>query len=114
MTNVFTLDSLRAEADKEFSPFKLPLSDGTSVTLRNFLRLNEKTRDAVLAAVEGLNSDGDIKEKISSATKIVELVSDANGKKLIKEIDGDLALLLQVIKVWMGETQLGEADNSPA
>ncbi len=116
MSNVFTLDSLREAADKEFAPFKLALSEDTTVTLRNFLQLNKTTRDAVLAAVEGLNSDdADINAKIDAATKIVELVCDPDGKKLLmKAIDGNLALLLQIINSWMGKTQLGEADNSPS
>jgi hypothetical protein len=118
-TNVFTLDALREEADKEFAPFKVPLSDGTEVTLKNLLRLNTKVREAVLGALDALNSDEDqtvegIDGLISTATKIIDLVSDANGKKLIREIDGDIALLLTVIKAWMGETQLGEAESSPA
>lgn len=121
-SNVFTLDSLREEADKEFAPFKIPLSDGTYVVLRNLLRLNQKTRETVLEAVESLNSKDDDKEQssfeavaemVATATKIIDLISDANGKKLVKEIDGDIALLIQIIKSWMSETQLGEADSSP-
>lgn len=122
MSNVFTLDSLREEADKKFSAFKIPLSDGTEVVLRNFLRLNKATRDAVQQGITALNAEADKAEgdldafdkKAAAAIKIIEAVADANGKKLTKEIDGDIALLIQVINAWMGATQLGEADSSPA
>lgn len=124
MSNLFTLDSLREEADKEFAPFKIPLSDGTQVTLRNLLRLSKPTRESVLKALDSMGSDEEdgeddastrsIDAMIASATKVLDLVSDSNGKKLLKEIDGDIALLLQVIKSWMAATQLGEADSSPS
>lgn len=123
MTNTFTLDSLREEADKKFAPFKIPLSDGTQVTLRNFLRLSQKTREAVLEGINSLNADNDDEDTASldsidrmagTAARIIETVADANGKKLTKEIDGDIALLMQVINAWMEATQLGEADSSPA
>lgn len=123
MTNTFTLDSLREEADKKFAPFKIPLSDGTQVTLRNFLRLSQKTRESVLEGINSLNADNDDEDTASldsidrmagTAARIIETVADANGKKLTKEIDGDIALLMQVINAWMEATQLGEADSSPA
>lgn len=123
MGNTFTLDSLREEVNKEFAPFKVPLADGTEVVLQNLIRLNEKTRESVLAALDALKGKGEDDEDSESggvdkmaetATKIVELVSDSNGKKLIKEINGDIALLLHVIKKWMETTQLGEAESSPA
>lgn len=123
MANTFTLDSLREEADKKFAPFKIPLSDGTQVTLRNFLRLSQKTRESVLEGINSLNADNDDEDTASldsidrmagTAARIIETVADANGKKLTKEIDGDIALLMQVINAWMEATQLGEADSSPA
>jgi hypothetical protein len=122
MSNVFSLDALRAEVDEEFVPFKVTLADGSEVVLRSLIRLSDKTREAVLAALDALkgtqgDSEGEstgVDKMAEAATKIVELVADSNGKKLVREIDGDLATLLHVIKKWMETTQLGEAENSPA
>lgn len=120
MSNIFTLDSLREEVEKEFAPVTIGLSDGTEVTLRNLLRLPKKTRDAVLETLKALGGVGDkdevssdeVDDLIDAASKILELVAD-QGKKLVKELDGDLALIMKVLEAWTEATQPGEARNSP-
>lgn len=121
MSNVFTLDSLREEVESEFAPMKLTLSDGTEVVLRSLLRLKDKERAEVLETLKSLDfksdSEDDTPERVEQLTKnvarVLELVSD-NGKKLLKELDGDLLLMMKVLNRWMEETQLGEAQTSQA
>ena len=122
MTNVFTLDALREEVEKEFAPVKIVVSDGSEVTLRNLLRLNKRDRDRVLEKLKVLESiekseseeeGSDIDRLVETAVEIVTLVAD-DGKKLAKELDGDISLVLKVLEVWMESTQPGEAEPSPA
>ena len=121
MSNVFTLDSLREEVEKEFAPVKIGLSDGTEATLRSLVRLNKKTREEVLSTLKALQSVSDSEETtiedvdtmVDAATKILESVA-TNGKKLVKELDGDLSLTMRVLEAWLEASQPGEASNSPA
>lgn len=128
MSNVFTLDSLREEADKQFAPVKIGLSDGSEVTLRNLLRLGEKDRELVRANIKLISASNDdesdeesseddsfkdIDEKVRLASEILAKVA-SDSRKLLKELDGDVGLILQVLQTWMEGTQSGEAQPSPA
>lgn len=122
MGNVFTLDALREEVEKEFAPVEIVLRDGTKVTLRNLLRLPKKDRDAVLGklkVLESIDSSGeseDVNELDLLATTAVEilvLVGDY-GHKLVEELGDDLSIILKVLNVWMDSSQPGEAEPSPA
>lgn len=113
MSNVFTLDSLREEADKEFKPFVVTLSDGTEAVLKNILRLNKKSRDAILGAIKGLSADDTTVEELAGhVTSIISGVA-TQPAKLLKDLDGDLAVSIKLIEKWMAGTQLPEAESSP-
>ncbi|QHB38032.1 tail assembly chaperone [Mycobacterium phage Cintron] len=116
MSNVFTLDSLREEADKQFAPFKVQLSDGTEVVLRNLLRLNKNDRKTVLASIEALKTEDeseegrtldDIDRMVDTVSKILELAAGKDSRKLLKELDGDLGLLMGVLEGWLEATSPG-------
>ncbi|AVR76331.1 tail assembly chaperone [Mycobacterium phage Annyong] len=120
MSNVFTLDSLREEADKQFAPFKVRLSDGTEVVLRNLLRLNKNDRKTVLASIEALKTEDeseegrtldDIDRMVDTVSKILELAAGKDSRKLLKELDGDLGLLMGVLEGWLEATSPGEAQE---
>jgi len=122
MSNVFSLDSFREEAEKEFAPVKIGLSDGTEVSLRSLIRLGKKDREKVLSLLDELQKDQESEEddgleridRIAGITsELILLVSDRNGRTLVKEIDGDISLLLKVVETWMEATQPGEAESSP-
>ena len=119
MSNVFSLDSLREEVANEFAPLKIALSDGTETVLRNLLRLNEKTRTEVLDTIRGMKLEEDeeesedrVKQLTENVARVLELISD-KGKKFVRELDGDLLLMMKVLNRWMEESQLGEAQTSP-
>lgn len=123
MSNLFTLDSLREEVEKEFAPVEIGLSDGTKVVLRSLIRCDEKTRKAVTAELEGFNElTGDdenedpekVEKLVTTASNVLRLVAGSDGRKLIKELDGDIHLILKVLQTWMEATQPGEATSSPA
>lgn len=124
MSNTFTLDSLREEADKEFAPLKVALSDGTEAVLGNVLRLGKTAREDVSAALKLVDelqaSEEDGEDKFAKVTQladaieqILQLVSP-KGAQLVTEIDGDLGVLITVLNKWLGDTEAGEASNSPA
>jgi len=124
MSNTFSLDDLREEVEREFQPVVITVSDGTEVSLRNLLRLPKKDRDAVMRLVTDLqdlndtvadengeaNTD-DADRLVDTASEILALVAD-NGKKLIKELDGDLTLTMRVLEKWMASTSSGKAPQS--
>lgn len=123
MSNVFTLDSLREEVDKEFKPLVIPLSDGSEAVLRGVLRLNEKARDEILKLLDSIGKksgediddieEDQLKVLSTSVTRILELAS-TKSRQLLKDLDGDVQLGMKVLETWMEATQPGEAENSPA
>lgn len=126
MSTLFTLDSLREEADKKFAPVKIGMSDGTEVTLKNLLRLGESDRKMVTKNLAIINPPEDAKpeegeddglsrvdELAKAGTEILSKVAD-DPRKLLKELDGDTGLIMQVLTTWMEGTQSGEAQSSPA
>lgn len=124
MGNVFTLDSLREEVEKQYAPVVVGLSDGSEVTLSNLLRLNRKSRDKVLSLLKDVelagSSDEDedgssdnLDKLIGAASELLLQVADpAGGKKLIAELDGDLTLTMKLLERWMETTSVGEAPRS--
>lgn len=130
MSNVFTLDSLREEATNRFAPTTVVLSDGSSVELKSVLRLGQNDRDAVLAAIDEINSieqgEEDDEELIEEwaekvcvcIAKILRLIA-SSPRKLMLELDHDdpqikAHMYTSVITEWIGKSQLGEAEPSPS
>lgn len=122
MSNIFTLDSMRSEIEREFAPFQITI-DGKTLTLRNLLRVPKKHREEVYALLDELAavSDKDEESSLSSteksaqiALKILPLVSDNEklANILVTNIEDDLALTLRVFSKWMAATQAGEAEGS--
>ena len=113
MSNVFSLDSLREEADRLYKPLSVTLSDGTEATLQNLFRLNKKSRTSILEAVEAIGADEtSVTDLINHIETIIKGVS-THSAQLLKELDGDVAVSLKLIERWMEGTQLPEAGNSP-
>lgn len=121
MSKLFTLDSIREEADRSFRPVIIELSDGTECTLANLLRLPRKDRLEVtrllkkLEHIEGEDADNleddDVDVFLDTATAVLTIVGD-RGKKLVAEIDGDLTVTMKVMEKWMETTSSGEASGS--
>jgi Mycobacteriophage tail assembly protein len=133
MANTFTLDNLRADIDKEFSPVRLTLSDGDEIVMRSILRLGEKDRKAVLEHITKLQEAGSEVEPSGDAEKdtaegakrfealqkhssaiIEKIAQKGKGRKLLAELDGDVPLTLRIISTWIEATEPGEAESSPA
>ena len=115
--NVFTLDALRQEVERQYSPVTVTLADGTDVTLRNLLRLDRKDRDKVMESLKRLEdtdsiTDGDVDSIVDAAFTVLELVAEKGGKKLVAELEGDIPLTMKVLETWMAASQPGEATHS--
>ncbi len=121
MSNMFTLESIREEADRSFRPVVITLSDGSECTLSNLLRLPKKDRIEVTRLLKKLehlegSEEADLDEDevdvfLDTATQVLTIVGD-RGKKLVSEIDGDLTVTMKVMEKWMESTQSGEASGS--
>jgi hypothetical protein len=129
MSNVFTLDALREETIRRYSPTEVDLGDGDSVELKSILRLGEKDRKAVLEAIEEINDiDYDDEDEelvaewadavVESCAKVFRVVA-SSPKKLMSRLEHEdpairANLYTAVLSRWVGESQLGEAKPSPA
>lgn len=125
MSNSYSLDDLKRDLDKEFAPVEIQVGNET-VVLRNLMRIGEKEREAVLAALNEMDKVDPEREEqelspeematlTGAVNLILETVADkGKGKKLVAAINGDLALAMRVLEKWIEATQPGEAQNSPA
>ena len=111
MSNVFSLDSLREEIEKEFKPLQLEVGTKT-VTLSNLMRLPKLKREKVLALMKELENEEKLKIDLEGiAVNILVEVSD-NPTVLRKALADQLALAMKVLNLWMEGTQSGEAESS--
>lgn len=121
MSKMFTLESIREEAEKSFRPVTIELSDGSECVLSNLLRLPKKDRIEVTRLLKNLEhlegeaqdelEEDDVDVFVDTASKILAIVGD-RGKKLVAEIDGDLTVTMKVMEKWMESTSSGEASGS--
>ena len=111
MSNVFSLDSLREEIEKQFAPVQLEIGSKT-VTLSNMMRLPKKKRDFVMESLKELENedknDIDIEE---IAVNVLAEVSD-NPALVRRGLKDELALSMKILGLWMESTQTGEAESS--
>lgn len=123
MGNIFTLDSMREEIEKEFAPCQIEV-EGKTLTLRNLLRVPKKNREEIYMLLDELGElqrlDDDEASLVNTeksaqiALQILPLVADSEklGRTLVESIEDDLALTLRVFATWMEGTQAGEAEGS--
>ena len=131
-SNVFTLDALREETEKRYEPLTVKLSDGSSIELKPLLRLGKKEREAIqeaLEEIEKLDDDefddedeelvDEYAEKVCSIIEKIFTLVSSKPKRLISALDHEepqikVTLYTTLLQKWMGETQVGEAESSPA
>jgi hypothetical protein len=119
--NVFTLDAMREEIEKEFAPFQIEV-DGEKLTLRNLLRVPKNRRDEVYGLLDDLTAAQESDEGTLAVTeksaqialKIIPLVADKEklAHVLVERIEDDLALTLRLFNVWMEATQAPNSEDS--
>jgi|SRR6187200_857198 len=122
MSNVFTLESLVEEVEREYAPLTIEAGDETFV-LKSLFRCDKKVRDAVidkLTELEGLYEQEDKKNSLNEdetleaiAFVISNVTADRKGPKLVKLLKGDLMVSMTLLRKWREATQPGEATDSP-
>lgn len=123
MSKIFTLDSMREEADRTFgAPVEIGLRDGSTVPLANYLRLPQKVREEISEKLDLINSihekdaeettPADHHQSADAVFRILELGARDQAKRLLADLDGDLGLASIVLNTWLEHTQVGEADSS--
>jgi len=122
MGNIFTLESLREELDREFAPFQMDMGDGRVLTMRNLMRLPEKNQDKVFALLDEMGAQKSDDESSLSVSKrnsalaldVFLLVADDEklAKVLVDNLRDDMALTMKVFSAWMDGAQAGEAEAS--
>jgi hypothetical protein len=129
MSNTFTLDALRQEVTRRYAPTEIDLGEGEVVELKSILRLRERDRKLVVDAIEEINKievDEDDEEAViewsetvvDACSKIFRAIA-SSPKRLIAGLDHEdptikANLYTAVLTRWVSESQLGEAQPSPA
>ncbi|AGR46439.1 tail assembly chaperone [Mycobacterium phage Odin] len=127
MSNVFTLDALRAETKKKYEPVRIGISDDVIVEMKPLLKLGQKSREAVVEVFKEFEDIPDIDEDDDESDELVdeyslrvcEIIAKAfrliatKPKKLIAALDEEpeprirAELYAAVLNTWKRETQLG-------
>ena len=111
----FTIDELRAAADKKYAPTIIEAGDET-YKLPTLLRLESKRRKQVIKLLEDLEKDlGDestgkgLEDTLATFRKLIaEVEENGRGQELVDLINDD-AVLIDVVNAWLDGTQAGEA-----
>lgn len=116
MANVFKLDNIIAEVEKENPPVEIDLGTET-VVLRNVMRLLETERAELKGLLKDLTPAEEGEEKDDLVVRIGRIfkvvAADGKGQLLIDTLGDDLGLVLKVFHLWEGAEDVGEASNSP-
>ncbi|AGK87503.1 tail assembly chaperone [Mycobacterium phage HINdeR] len=118
MSNVFTLDAIKAEARKKFAPVTIGLSDDTNVELTSFIKLSKEDRKTVKGLLESLNDIEDEDESDEALDVVEETISKifslvANKpSKLLRALEDDerevkLATMTKILQAWLEQAQVG-------
>lgn len=108
----FTLDDIRAAADKKYGSMKIDLGDDGIVELLNPLRLPKEKRDALGKIGERMEAEDADQEAIFGDALRLAAKVQAPCEALIEQIGGDLGVLAQLFEDYSNGTQVGEASAS--
>ena len=113
----FTLDDIRAAADKKYGATEIIISDDITVNLVNPLRLKKKDREALVAVQDKLSGEGDEQtDHLELLSEAIMIVADDKGAAqiLLDTVGEDLALIAQIFSTYIDGTSAGEASASAA
>ena len=105
----FTLDDLRDAAEAKYGNFVIGNvgPKGIDVELVNALRLKKEARKA-LQALEDASTNEDTEERMFETIRLIARTKE-QANALLKELNGDLAVLALILEQYGSETQMGEA-----
>lgn len=110
MSNVITLASVQETADQKFGALVIDLGD-EKVELVNALRLSKEKR-AELSAVLSPEEEGtDVEDMLVPMIRLVAK-TPKQADALLDAVDGDMAVLSEIVNSYTKGTQAGEASSS--
>ena len=112
----FTLSDLRNEVSKKYAPTIIK-NGKEEFVLQNLLQLKSTSRSAVLEHSDKLgDKEGEgsgLDHQLAVFSDIVkEVVQNDKGEALLDLIDGNDAMLIELVTKWMDTSQVGEAERS--
>jgi hypothetical protein len=114
MSKKFTLDDIRAAADKQYGNTELEL-DGHAVNLLNPLRMEKAKREELMELQKELDAqDEGVEEKdqeeVIDAMFLIIAETEGQGRQVIRTLN--LAEKVTVLNMYGQEAELGEASDS--
>ena len=109
-----TLDSIREAAEKKFGSYDIELGEGSEVKLLNPLRLSKENRKKLMSYQDEANSENSDVDQEDVIEDMLRLIAESPkaADLLIKALDGDLAVQMQIFDDYAKATSLGEASAS--
>lgn len=111
----FSLDQLKADVESNYKALELEVGKDDVIELSNVLRLPKEDRTKVAGLLDGLQEaieDNDLDAIERDALEVLVLAAGKRGKDLEKLLDGNVALIIDLLQKWQEGTQAGEADSS--
>ena len=105
----FSLDDIRAAAEKKYGATVIDLDDGASITLLNPLRVSKENREELLALEK--EEDLDVEDSTKRALELM-VKSPGDYKRLITNFGDDLGMLATIMETHTASSQVGEASAS--
>lgn len=113
--STFTLDDIKAAAERKHGSTTIPLPDRTLV-LRNSLSLDDDEYVELTSVQEKFDEASDSETPITAMRDLVvrtlELWAGGTVDDLVDALGGDLAQLTELMTVHAAGTQMGEATSS--
>lgn len=117
MATQFTLDDIRAAAEREYGSKEIDLGNGKTVTLVNPLRLSKSKRDELTNIQSEFSADAeDGAEELDPLDFLIrsfEIIAGEAGARHLQEVFGeDAALYMALFELYSSEAEAGEASPS--
>lgn len=103
-SNSFTLDDIRAAADKKYGHTEI-----NGVILLNPLRLPKPSRDALMALQDKMGEDNADQEALLKECIVTVAKDRYAAEALVNQPEMDLAMLVTIFEFYTKETDAGEA-----
>lgn len=111
----FSLDQLKADVETQYKALELEVGKDDVIELGNLLRLPKEARTRIATLLNELSDaaeDNDLDVLESKALEVLVIAAGKRGKDLEKLLDGNAALIIDLVKKWQEATQVGEAESS--
>lgn len=111
-----SLDQINQEVDNRYAPFVVEDVPGGDVTMLSPLRLPKAQRGKLFALHKEIGTardSEDVDALVKLSENVIDLVSVGDGgKRLLKELGGDLGKMTYILQLYSEQVGLGEASRS--